>query len=194
MTATEDKIEARASSSLRLLTELMECETRIPISQAENSKTGLVTVPLRSNRHIRLTWYLKDLISQNLASRAIQSGLVDDMPAEEGDLGLCEKGTPKSSFFTPGIYTGQCACKRPCLLYLRYMDSYESPSYLMNAEYLTRDQPTPVLIYDAVSVLYPYHLFIFLIFNYILTISILPVGVHGTCICDGPGTGLFLCD
>jgi hypothetical protein len=104
-------------------------------------------------------WYLKDFIGKNLASKAIQSGLTDGMPVEEGDLGLCEKGTPKSSFFAPGIYTGQCACERPCLSYLCYMDSYESPSYLMNAEFMTKDQPTPVLLYDAVSIcfLFVYH-------------------------------------
>lgn len=165
--------EQPGTPAFQLLTELYECEVRVPTTVMQNRQTGLVCVPSRSLRPMRKTWYLKDFINNNLANKAIRNGLETDAPAEEGELGICAKGTPMSSFFTPGIYTGQCACKRPCLLYLRYMDSYESPSYLMNAVFQTQDQPTPVLIYDAVRLLFlvtycsinlSLHLFIFLLF------------------------------
>lgn len=94
------------------LADVMECETRIKISRSENAATGTVAGESNSFRFIRKSAYTIDLIGSTSAGRRLY------YHGEKGHLGICEKDSPKCSFFTPGIMTYLCGC--PFRVLLRY--------------------------------------------------------------------------
>jgi hypothetical protein len=134
-----DAALANRGSAREILKELMECETRVATDRAENAATGRYLATAISRRMVRLSRYAVDYVNDTHQVRMLQqlNGEDDDEMAggavgpSLGDLGTCTKAFPLGKKFTPGMYTGQCACARRCVSSLLMMDSHESPRHLL---------------------------------------------------------------
>ena len=129
-----------------LLCEIMECETRVSVKNADTLKFGLINAPALARDTIRRSVHTIDLIGNTLAGQEYHG-------PNEGRLGLCSKKHDISNYRTPGLFCFTCSCPQRSVQKLFFMAKHESPGFVHQGVWQSYDVPPETLIYDDVSII-----------------------------------------